>query len=223
MPLGIFSKQKFKLKSKTHENGDKTMTDEETKSEVEQVEQESSPEAAESSSESFLLDDSAEQQEKEEPVSEADSEDSDEKEFDEVSQGEEDPFLLDDVEEDEHIEEKLPWSSRIKSTKEFFNTEILYRYDILEEQVRSSIEGSYRIELEGSDKDTWSLKLGLSLDVSNKKEDADIVLNISERDFLNLINGELNPQIAILAEKLKVTGDLSKALAFQNVLAPSTS
>ena len=118
-------------------------------------------------------------------------------------------------------EEKLPWKSNIGSSKEFFNTEILYRYDILHLEEREKVNGSYLLELEGDGGGFWTVKLANDINVENSREDADISLTMSQKDFLNIVNGELNPQLAILAKKIQIKGDIKKAIAFQSLLAPT--
>lgn len=115
---------------------------------------------------------------------------------------------------------QLPWQTDVGSVKEFFSAEILYRYDILEEQEQRNLDGSYRIELKGQEQGTWTVHLENELKVVNAREDADIVISMAQKDFLNLINGRLNPQLAILAKKMKVSGDIRRALAFQYILTP---
>jgi hypothetical protein len=116
--------------------------------------------------------------------------------------------------------QEFPLRSNIKSAKEFFNAELLYRYDILEDEDRKHLSGRYRIELKGYQGGVWTLELGNNLDVVNRREEAEIVLTMQQRDFLQLVNGQLNPQLAMFAQKLRIQGDLKKAVAFQVLLAP---
>ncbi len=117
--------------------------------------------------------------------------------------------------------DNFPWKSKIKSAKEFFNTEILYRHDILLQSERDRISGDYRIELKGYQGGIWSFSVGEDVKVVNRKLDAEVVLSMQQSDFLNIVNGELNPQIALLSRKIKVTGDIKKAIALQSLFAPS--
>lgn len=146
-----------------------------------------------------------------------------------VSQGTDDILApAYDLEDGELIEEdllapqktKLPWSSRVQSAKEFFSAEVLYRFDLLEEEERRELAGKFRIEIKGYQGGVWTMDLGDQLSIVNRREDADIVMTMYQRDFLQLVNGELNPQLALLAQKLKVSGDLHKAIAFQSLLIP---
>ena len=115
---------------------------------------------------------------------------------------------------------QLPVRADIKSAKEFFNSEILYRFDILEDETRAHLTGRYRIELKGFQGGIWTILVGDTLDIVNRREDAEIVFTMQQRDFLQLVNGELNPQLAMFAQKMRVSGDMKKAVAFQVLLAP---
>lgn len=118
-------------------------------------------------------------------------------------------------------ESHLPWQTDVATPKEFFTTELLYRFDVVEPTQRELFDGKYRIELSGDDSLTWSVGVGEDLSVSNTKEDAEIVFQLSETDFMELVNGRLNPQLAILAQKMKVVGDVRKAILFQELLIPA--
>lgn len=159
----------------------------------------------------------------------AEDEDDESEEHVVETEGEEDPLapaydlehghLLEDV--DHAQAQKKPVTTEIQSAKEFFSTEILYRYDVLEPEIQKSMEGSYRIELKGFQGGVWTLTVGEDLDVVNRREDADTILSMQQTDFIQLVNGELNPQIAMLAQKVKVTGDIDKAIAVQYLLVPA--
>jgi len=123
--------------------------------------------------------------------------------------------------ENEREAKGLPWQSRIKSAKEFLSTELLYRYDILEQEVRNKLAGTYRLDLRGDNGGSWTLTLGDELLIENVPSDADITLAMTHSDFVHLVNGDLNPQLAILAKKIRIGGDLKKALIFQGLLIPN--
>ena len=83
------------------------------------------------------------------------------------------------------------------------------------------MEGDYRIELEGDDGGVWSISIDNQLEISKTSKKADTVLSLHGRDFLNIVNGKLNPQLAILSKKIKIQGDVRKAIHLQEVLSPS--
>lgn len=122
----------------------------------------------------------------------------------------------------DHDAPTYPHRSKIKSAKEFFNTEILYRFDILEDHERVDLRGDYRIELRGFQGGVWTIRIGDVIEVVNRREDAEISIVMQQRDFLQLVNGTLNPQLAIFAQKMRITGDLRKAILFQLILTPSS-
>jgi len=114
----------------------------------------------------------------------------------------------------------LPGRAAVKSAKEFFNGEILYRFDILEDEARNELKGKYRIELKGFQGGIWTVDVGDQLEIVNRRDEAEIVLTMQQRDFLQLVNGDLNPQLAVFAQKMRISGDLRKAVAFQALLSP---
>ena len=109
----------------------------------------------------------------------------------------------------------------VQSPRDFFSEDIGYRYDLIEEPERTVLRGSYRLELKGQQGGVWTVKIGDSIEVLNRREDADVVLSVQQGDFMRLVNGQLNPQIAILSKKLRITGDLKQAMAFNSVICPS--
>jgi hypothetical protein len=112
------------------------------------------------------------------------------------------------------------WKTNIDSAKDFFATELLYRFDILEPAERGELAGTYRIELRGYKGGVWTLNIGDDLEVLNRREEAEVVLAMQQHDFLQLVNGQLNPQLAILSQKVKIQGDIHKITAFNALLSP---
>jgi hypothetical protein len=124
------------------------------------------------------------------------------------------------LDREELTEEVLPWRSKVETPKEFFQTEILYRYDIMEPLKQKGLIGRYRFELRGYQGGVWTVNLGDKLDVVNRREDADVVFTMQRKIFLQVVNGEINPQLAFLAKKVKLSGDVKRALQFQEILCP---
>ena len=181
-------------------------------------------ESAKTNAESEDVSDDHDDEEDDEEGADSETDSSDETDFEGIA---DDPLApaydLDlgaPLETDEH-DAQLPWETKVRSAKEFFNTEVLYRFDILPPEDQEQLKGKYRLELKGEQGGVWTLNLGDDLDVVNRKEDADVVLSMKESDFMNIVNGSLNPQLAILAEKVRVQGDVRRVVLFQNILAPS--
>ena len=111
----------------------------------------------------------------------------------------------------------------MRSPKEFFNTEILYRFDIVDPVLIPPIKGNYRFDLKKEDgAESWFVNVNESIDITrDSSEDVDASLEMDETSFLNLVNGSLNPQLAILGKIISYSGDLKKALLIQKELAPT--
>ena len=125
----------------------------------------------------------------------------------------------------EDAEESLPWNSDVDTPKEFFSTEILYRFDILTPAEQEELSGRYLLRLKGAG--NWTVDIDKDLSVSSEEntKDSDLAasLSLTEDDFLHLVNGRLNPQLAVLADKIHIKGDIEKAMSFQSLLIPSAN
>jgi putative sterol carrier protein len=55
--------------------------------------------------------------------------------------------------------------------------------------------------------------------VSNEDKDADCTVNIELSDFLDMMNGDLNPMSAFMGGKMKIDGDMGVAMKLQSVLS----
>lgn len=116
----------------------------------------------------------------------------------------------------------LPSSNQVGSIKEFFNTEVVYRFDILNEKERNDLKGAYRFDLisGGRISDSWTLSIDQELKSENVKNDADLVVEVEESDFLNLVNGYINPQLAVLANKILFQGDIGALFRINSIIYP---
>jgi putative sterol carrier protein len=54
--------------------------------------------------------------------------------------------------------------------------------------------------------------------VSNEDAEADVTLTCSMKTFLGLLEGDVNPQMAYMMGKIKISGDMGLALAFAKAL-----
>ncbi len=112
------------------------------------------------------------------------------------------------------------WKSKVQSASEFFQTEILYRFDILENPDREKVKGSYRLDLKGYKGGIWTIIIDNEMTILNRREEADAVLSMQHQDFLRIVNGELNPQLGILSQKVRASGDMRRIVAFMALLTP---
>ena len=54
--------------------------------------------------------------------------------------------------------------------------------------------------------------------VSNENLDADCTIAATEETFSDLMTGNLNPMMAVMTGKVKISGDMSVAMKLQNLL-----
>ena len=52
---------------------------------------------------------------------------------------------------------------------------------------------------------------------TGKHASPSIIITMKEKEYLDLVNGKLNGQVAFMTGKLKITGDMGLALKLQNL------
>ncbi len=83
----------------------------------------------------------------------------------------------------------------------------------------ASINSTYQFSLSGEGGGDWVIELTEACqEVREGSEDAACTIAMSAEDFMGLIKGTLNPQMAFMTGKLQVKGDMGLALKLQNVL-----
>lgn len=83
------------------------------------------------------------------------------------------------------------------------------------------VSATYQFNLSGDDGGDWVIKLGVddSGVTEGNDESAQCVISMKSKDFLGMIDGSLNPQMAFMTGKLRVKGDMGLALKLQNILS----
>ena len=78
----------------------------------------------------------------------------------------------------------------------------------------------YQFNLTGDDGGNWVIELSDDLRAVREGEDenAQCVINMTSVDFMAMIAGSLNPQMAFMTGKLRVKGDMGLALKLQSIL-----
>jgi len=85
----------------------------------------------------------------------------------------------------------------------------------------NGINATYQFNLSGDDGGAWVIALTdeKKAVADGEDENANCVISMSSSDFMSMIGGSLNPQMAFMTGKLRVKGDMALALKLQNVLA----
>lgn len=83
------------------------------------------------------------------------------------------------------------------------------------------IESVYQFELSGDDGATYQLHLsnGTAKVVEGEAASADCTLQMDAKDFKDMLLGNLNGTAAFMTGKLKIKGDMGKAIKLQSILS----
>jgi len=85
--------------------------------------------------------------------------------------------------------------------------------------VVAKINAVYQFNIAGAGGGAWSVDCTNGGAVSpGTVAGARCTVAVSEGDFLNIVNGKLNPQMAFMSGKLKIQGDMGLAMKLQQIL-----
>ena len=103
--------------------------------------------------------------------------------------------------------------------KEIFEDKIAQRLSANPE-VAEKIKASYQFELTGDEEGSWAVDLteGAGKVVSGAIDEPSVTITMASSDFVDLVEGRLNGQMAFMQGKLKLKGDMSLALKLQQIL-----
>lgn len=105
------------------------------------------------------------------------------------------------------------------SANEIFTTRIPERL-AGKPDLAKNINASFQFKLTGDGGGDWVIDLTKESDYvsAGEKADADVTVTMSADDFVSLVEGKLNPQMAFMSGKLKVGGNMALALKLQEIL-----
>lgn len=106
-----------------------------------------------------------------------------------------------------------------QTCKEIFETKIATRLKSNPE-VAQKINASYQFDLTGDGGGSWVVDLTKASDhvMAGKIDEPRVTVTMSAKDFVDLVAGKLNGQMAFMQGKLKIKGDMSLALKLQQIL-----
>jgi putative sterol carrier protein len=104
------------------------------------------------------------------------------------------------------------------NAKEVFETFLPERLKAKPDVV-TKINSSYKFIINGEGGGTWVVDLTKAGGaISAGDGDAKCSITMAAPDFVDLMNGKLNPQMAFMSGKLKVAGDMGLALKLGSLL-----
>lgn len=86
--------------------------------------------------------------------------------------------------------------------------------------VVAKINAVYQFNISGPDGGAWSVDCtapGGAISAGSS-EAARCTVAMTDADFINVVNGKLNPQMAFMSGKLKIQGDMGLAMKLQQIL-----
>jgi len=86
-------------------------------------------------------------------------------------------------------------------------------------QAAQGVNATYQFDLTGDNGGTYHVKIanGACQVEKGPAASANITITMAAQDYIDMINGKLNPQMAFMGGKLKIKGDMSLALKMQQI------
>lgn len=84
----------------------------------------------------------------------------------------------------------------------------------------AGVNATYQFDLTGDGGGTWQVAVGdgaCKVEQGNPNDKPNITITMACGDYLDMITGKLNPQMAFMGGKLKIKGDMSLALKMQQI------
>jgi len=102
--------------------------------------------------------------------------------------------------------------------KEIFEVKIAENLKTEPEKV-AGINAVYQFNVTGDDGGSWYVDVTGDPTVSEgTKEGANCTITVASSDFVDIVEGRLNGQMAFMTGKLKITGDMGLAMKLQKIL-----
>ena len=101
--------------------------------------------------------------------------------------------------------------------KDVFTTEIPKNIAANPDKAKA-INATYKFIVTGATGGTWRVILGADPKCEEGEGAAQCTITVGDEDFVNIVGGKLNPQMAFMSGKLKVAGDMSLAMKLGTVL-----
>jgi putative sterol carrier protein len=110
-------------------------------------------------------------------------------------------------------------AEQVTSVKDVFERHIPAKFQAKPDVVQK-IDAIYQFTISGPDGGSWTVdctRPGGEVS-SGTAPNAKCTVAATDGDFLNIVNGKLNAQMAFMSGKLKIQGDMGLAMKLQQIL-----
>ena len=104
-----------------------------------------------------------------------------------------------------------------KTPKELFNTVIKEKINSKNDTLRQ-LSAVYQFTITGDQGGIWRINCNENLGIEEGEGQSDCTITLSDKDFIDMIDGKLNPQMAFMMKKITVKGDISLAMKLGSIL-----
>lgn len=101
--------------------------------------------------------------------------------------------------------------------KEYFEVSVPKKLEDKPE-LAQKINAIYQFEISGDDGGTWTVDLVNSKVHEGEDANAKCTVKTKSEDFMKIVNGQLNAQMAFMSGKLKIGGDMGLAMKLGDLL-----
>ena len=107
----------------------------------------------------------------------------------------------------------------VTTVKEVFERHLPARLQAKPDVV-AKINAVYQFDISGPEGGSWAVDCTApgGKVVPGKAPDARCTVAATDRDFLGIVTGKLNPQMAFMSGKLRIQGDMGLAMKLQQIL-----
>lgn len=107
------------------------------------------------------------------------------------------------------------------SISDIMGDELATRASRANDLLKSKIKGTVLIKILGAKDFLFDGVKGEVSSPKNSDQASDSTIEIGEKDMVAIANGVLNPQLAMLSDKIKVSGNAELAIYFFNLISPN--